>query len=141
MSPQDYFNQCYRLDARINSDMEELRALREMQTTVAGFGEEKLGQFMPSQTAPFEHTVAKILELEAKIRTEIDTRVALKDQARTVIEAIPDVDEKLTMRYRYIHDMDWDAICFEMHADRTTVYRWHISALEHAIVPADPIII
>ena len=77
--------------------------------------------------------------LEAKINREIDTLVDLKEQMREVIAAVPDTDERMVLRYRYIHNLTWEQIGNELNADARTIRRWHGSALLHVVLPAEPI--
>ena len=58
---------------------------------------------------------------------------------RDVIAAVSDTDERMVLRYRYIHNLTWEQIGDELNADRTTVYRWHNLALRHVILPEKPI--
>jgi len=37
--------------------------------------------------------------------------------------------------------MTWEQIGDELHADRTTVFRWHNAALKHITLPEEPITI
>ena len=89
--------------------------------------------------APFVRCVEKILILEEKINREIEVMVGLKGQMRDVIAAVADMDERLVLRYRYIHNMTWEQIGDELNADRTTVYRWHNMALRHVVLPEKPV--
>ena len=71
--------------------------------------------------APFVRSVFKIMELEDKINAEIDNLVELKKQIRSVIDEVANTDERMVLRYRYIHNLTWEQIGDELHADRTTV--------------------
>lgn len=79
--------------------------------------------------------------MEKKINTEIDKLVDLKAQIRSVIEAVSDPNERMVLRYRYIHNMTWDQIGDELHADARTVRRWHGIALMHVVIPENQIVI
>ena len=79
------------------------------------------------------------MELEDKINAEIDLYVELKSEIRGVIEKVENPDEQMVLRYRYIHNMTWEQIGDELHADRTTVYRWHNTALRHVTLPENPV--
>lgn len=65
----------------------------------------------------------------------------LKAEIRKVIEAVPDADEQMVLRYRYIHNYTWERIGTEMMADSRTVRRWHDNALSHVILPENPLTI
>ena len=82
-----------------------------------------------------------ILALEEQINAEIDTLVDLKEQIRGVIDKVPDTDERMVLRYRYVHNYTWEQIGDELNADKSTVRRWHGNALLHAEMPENPIVI
>ena len=52
---------------------------------------------------------------------------------------VPDTDERMVLRYRYIHNMTWEQIGSELNADKSTVRRWHGNALAHVVLPDNPI--
>ncbi len=141
MTPKEYLRQAYRLDQKINSDLEEVTALREMANSVSSpqFGERV--QTSRKGDAPFVRCLEKIIELEEKINKEIDLLVELKKEIRTVITTVEDTDERMVLKYRYVHNYTWEQIGNELHADARTVRRWHGRALQHVILPENPITI
>lgn len=139
MTAKEYLRQAYRLDHRINSDIAEMERLQEMAGSVGSPGfEEHYNPNRPSE-APFVRCLEKVWDLEQKINSEIDRLIDLKAQMWEVIATASNTDEQMVLRYRYIHNMTWEQIGDELHADRTTVYRWHNSALNHVTLPEDPI--
>ena len=141
MTAKEYLKQAYRLDHRIDSDIAEMERLREMACSVGSPGfEEHHNPNRPTE-APFVRALEKMWAMQEKINAEIDRLVDLKAQMRGVIEAVPDTDERMVLRYRYIHNMTWEQIGDELHADKSTVRRWHGSALQHVIMPDEPIVI
>lgn len=142
MTPKKYLKQAYRLDLRISSDVREAEELRDMSQSVSAIQYDRdRVQTTPSQDAPFVKTLDRLWELEKKIAEELNTLSALKQQIRDAIETVPDMDERLVLKCRYVHNMTWDEIGEEMCADRTTVWRWHGNALRHMTMPEDPILI
>ena len=139
MTNKEYLRQAYRLDQRINSDIEEVARLREMATTITAPALGDRVQMSRSGDAPFVRSVEKIMLLEDKINREIDTLVDLKEQMREVIEAVADTDERMVLRYRYVHNLTWEQIGLEMNADERTIRRWHGNALQHVRLPENPI--
>lgn len=139
MTAKEYLSQAYRLDQRINSNIEEISRLREMATSISSpsWGEKVQGT--RSTEAPFVHCLEKIMDLEIIINKEIDTLIGLKKEIRTVIEAVQNTDERLVLRYRYIHNCTWEQIGNELNADARTVRRWHGEALLNVKVPENPI--
>ena len=141
MTVKEYFRQAYRLDQRINSDLEEVAKLREMATSVGSPGfEEHYNPNRPTE-APFVHGLEKVWEMEQKIDQEIDRLIALKEQIRTVIDRVENADEQMVLRYRYIHNYTWERIGDELFADESTIRRWHGRALQHVTLPEDYIVI
>ncbi|MCR5090598.1 MAG: RNA polymerase subunit sigma-70 [Oscillospiraceae bacterium] len=114
MTAKDYLKQAYRLDHRINSDLAEINRLRKMACSITAVGLEE--HFNPNHAteAPFVHCIEKIWALEKKIDAEVDLLVGLKEQMRNIIEMIPNADEQMVLRYRYIHNKTWEQIGDEM---------------------------
>ena len=139
MTAKEYLQQAYRLDLRINSDIEEVSRLREMATsiTVPVLGNKV--QTSRTGDAPYVRSIEKIMMLEEKINQEIDTLVDLKEQMHDVIDGVTATDERMVLRYRYVLNMTWEQIANEMHADARTIRRWHGSALLHMKMPKNPV--
>lgn len=139
MNAKEYLSQAYRLDQQINSNIEEISRLREMANSISSSSwGEKVGAAR-GQDPPFVKAIIKIMDLQEIINHEIDTMVALKKEIRTIIEAVPNTDERLVLRYRYIHNMTWEQIGGELNADESTIRRWHKAALSAVVLPPDPI--
>ena len=141
MTAKEYLHQAYRLDHRINSDIEELQKLREMSCSISAPQLGERVQTSRSYEAPFVRSVEKILALEKRIDAEIDLFVDLKKEIRSVIEQVENTDEQMVLRYRYIHNLTWEQIADELNADKVTVWRWHKKALQSAVLPENPLII
>lgn len=139
MTPREYLHQAYRLDHKINSNLEEIAALREMACSISSPKLSDRVQTTKVGEASFTGCIEKIVDLEKRINQEIDLLVSLKEEIRSVIKGVENTDEQMVLRYRYIHNMNWEQIGDELHADRTTVYRWHNSALRHVKLPENPI--
>lgn len=139
MTAKEYLSQAYRLDQRINSNIAEVDRLRQMSLSVSSPGLNEKVAVSRSQDPPFVRYVHRIIELENRINAEIDIFVSLKEQIREVIDGVQNKDEQMVLRYRYIHNMTWEQIGNKLDADRTTVYRWHVTALRHVKLPPDPI--
>lgn len=139
MKVKEYLHQAYRLDKRIQSDIEEMESLKEMATSVSSSTWDEKVQTTRNADAKFVRCIERIIDLERKINDEVDNLVALKEQIRCVINEIVKADERMVLRYRYVHNLTWEQIGDELNADRTTVYRWHNAAINHVILPSDPI--
>lgn len=141
MTAKEYLQQACRLDQKINSDLAEVIKLRDIVVSIGSYGLQEHNNPNHATDAPFTHALEKVWDMEQKINAEIDTLVDLKQQIKSVIDALPNMDERMVLTYRYIHNMTWEMIGHELDANRTTVYRWHNSALNHVILPEKPIMI
>lgn len=140
MKVKEYLHQAYRLDKRIQSNIEEMDRLREMAGSVSSPRYDKERVMTSRNTdAPFVKCLERIMDLEDKINVEVDTLVALKEQIREVINGVVDTDERMVLRYRYVLELTWEQIGNELNADRTTIYRWHNTAIKHLVLPDNPI--
>lgn len=139
MTNKEYLRQAYRLDQKINSDIEEVARLREMAGNISSPVLGDKVQTSSNRDGLFVRNMEKILLLEEKINREIDALVDLKSQMRDVIAAVQDTDERMVLRYRYIHNLTWEQIGNELNADKSTIRRWHGSALAHVVLPENPI--
>lgn len=137
MNAKQYLKQAYRLNEMIKSNQEELSALRESASSIAGidYSKDKVQSSKSSGDAGFVNVIAKIIELEDSINADIAKCISLKNEIRTVINNVQDADEKLLLRLRYINFKTWDEICDELYVSLRTVHRVHAAALEHIIVP------
>ena len=95
MNAKDYLSQAYRLDEKINSDVEEAARLHEMATSIGSLAYGERVQTSPTGDAPFVHPTEKIELMEIQIDQEVDLLVDLKYQIRTVIAAVENKDEQL----------------------------------------------
>ena len=141
MTAKEYLQQAYRLDQKISSDLEEVASLREMAISVSSPQLAERVQTSGNTDASFVRALEKIMNLEERINKEIDLLMELKKEIRIVITTVEDTDERMVLKYRYVHNYTWEQIGNELHADARTVRRWHGKALQHVILPDNSITI
>ena len=141
MTAKEYLRQAYRLDQKISSDLEEVASLREMSASVSSPQPTERVQTSKNTDAPFVRALEKIIDLEEHINKEVELLIELKNEIRVVITTVEDTDERMVLKYRYVHNYTWEQIGNELHADARTVRRWHGKALHHVILPENPITI
>ena len=73
--------------------------------------------------------IAKIVDLESEIKSEIETFIELKKEIRDTINQLESVNEKLVLKYRYLLFCQWDEICDKLNYSRRQIRRIHDSAL------------
>ena len=110
MTAKEYLSQAYRLDQRIDSNIAEITRLREMACGISSPSWEEKVQTSRNTDAPFVRCLEKIMDLEKVVNSEIDTLVDLKRQIRTTVDTVANVNERMVLRYRYIHNMTWEQI-------------------------------
>ncbi|MDD2980893.1 MAG: DUF1492 domain-containing protein [Hespellia sp.] len=85
--------------------------------------------------APFIRTIEKIWELEEKINVQITKLVSLQSEIDEAINQMSDPAEKLLLKYRYLHNLDWTDVAGQMAISERTVHRIHSTALANFVVP------
>lgn len=136
MTAKQYLRQAYRLNELIDSDLQELDQLRDLATSVSSPNLSGMPHSPNRNIEPaFVRCLPKIIDLENKVNDEIDRYVDLKDEIRTVINALKDNDEKALLKYRYINFCTWEIICEKLNVSLRTVHRIHASALQNIKVP------
>ena len=141
MEVKEYLEQTRYLDKRIESDMRELEALKELSVSVRAIGFEERNSTMPNTEAPFIKCLALIAEMEDQIKTELRQCTELKKETMGVIMSVSDICERMVLRYRYIQMMSWRQISYELGTDVRTVRRWHDEALGDVVLPENPTVV
>ena len=125
------------MDKQIQVEVNTLEQLRDMRGTIQGcsYGE-KIGS-NPNRNleAPFIRTIEKIWELEEKINNQIVRLVSLQSEIDEAINQMSDSGEKLLLKYRYLHNLDWTDVAKRMAVSERTVHRIHSSALANFVAP------
>lgn len=136
MTAKQYLRQAYRLNELIDSDLKELDQLRDLASSVSSPNLSGMPHSPNRNTEPaFVRCLPRIIDLENKVNDEIDRYVDLKEEIRTVINALTDNDEKALLKYRYINFCNWEIICEKLNVSLRTVHRIHASALQNIKVP------
>lgn len=135
MTAKEFLQQAYRLNQKIQSDLQELAELQELEGSVSAPRMEEAVQTSPKNEAPYVNAVMKIMAMEEQINREVEQLVDLKRTIREAIMKVADEDERLVLKYRYLHWYTWRHIGRLMYADRSTVSRWHKQALQNIRVP------
>ncbi len=131
MTAKEYLSRGYRINDLIDSELRELSRLRERMTSLSspGFGEKvSAGN---AGDASYTRTVEKIIALESKIDSEIDELVSVQAEIREVINKVPNKDERLLLRLRYVEYLKWDKIAKKMNFSARRAIQIHTKALLH----------
>lgn len=134
MTAQEYFNQAYRLDQRINSKIEQLRTLNKLALkATATYTGMPHSPNKGSQT--MANTVDRIIDLQNEINRDIDELVDLKAEIREVIDAVPDTDLRLILEERYLNWKSWEQIAVTLGYNLRYLHRLHRQALDACVIP------
>jgi hypothetical protein len=139
MSIKEFLTRAYKVDKRINSKLEQVRSLRDLATKANA----TLSDAPKSGTPNFhrmENIIAKMIDLENEINSDIDELMNLKHD---VIEAIKNVDNpeyQTLLEMRYLCFKKWEQIADDMGYEVRYLYKLHgraLSACDHALKKQD----
>lgn len=121
---KDYFAQIRKTDRLIKRLIDTVFTLRSSLTSQSyELNPDKVQTSGPKNT--LEETVAKIVDLEADINRRIDELVDMKQEAFTMINRIPDLDQQNILIGRYIQLKKWEDIALELNFSIQWVYELH----------------
>ena len=123
-----YLKRYITLDREIDRKLEEVARLRSKLTRVTQVltAEPRGGGSIYGKT---EGILAKIVDLENEIDTDIDQLVAIRDEIKAVIESVEDDRERLLLQYRYLDGKTFEWIAAEMNYSWRQIHRLHSQAL------------
>lgn len=121
---KDYFAQIRKTDRLIKRLTDTVFTLRSSLTSQSyELNPDKVQTSGPKNT--LEETVAKIVDLEADINRRINELVDMKQEAFTMINRIPDLDQQNILIGRYIQLKKWEDIALELNFSIQWVYELH----------------
>ena len=131
MTAKKYLRGLQRLDTMISQKLDELASLKATLTTIGGIDYSKdRVQTSRSQEAPFEKTIARIVDLNAEIDREIDNFV---DRKHTIINQIQGLENTTYVEIlykRYVEYKRLEMISVEMNLTYQYVRELHGKALQ-----------
>ena len=101
MNAKEFLSRAYRLETRIankNEQIYRLRALAERVT--ASYGREAVSR--SRNTDSMADSIARISELEMKLRNTVDELVAIRKDIADVIDQVPDISCQTLLELRYL---------------------------------------
>ena len=126
MNPKEYLSRYRRLNLRINSLIEEQQRTRELAMSVSapmsGGGGHSSGDRIGK-------IIAKLVDLENEINSDIDRLISLRKEVESIIDGVPDETQRQLLRLRYINGKTFEQIAVEMHYSWRHIIRIHGDAL------------
>jgi DNA-directed RNA polymerase specialized sigma subunit len=133
MTAKEFLTQAYRIEDRITSLKRQLEAIYSPKCQTYN----NIGGKASENVSITEQQGIKALELEDKLRVEIERLEGVQLDIFNAIQALDNINEQLVLRYRYIeltHDgkqPSWEIIAYKMHYSTMQTIRLHGKALEH----------
>ena len=125
---KEYFAQIRKTDRlihRLDSTIATLRS--SLTSTGSQLKQDKVQTSGPKNT--LEETITKIIDLEADINRRIDELVSMKQEAFTMINRIPDLDQQNVLVGRYIQLKKWEDLAAEFEYTTQWLFEIHGKAL------------
>lgn len=131
MKAKEYLQQLQRLDIIINQKIKEIQNLRlkSQSTGDIDYSKERV-QSSFSGNAPFMKLIEEIIDLEAKINTEINTFVEEKHKIINRIQGLKNSDYIALLFKRYVEFKKFETIAIEMNFTYQYILNMHGYALK-----------
>ena len=128
MTAKEYLEQARYLDMRIDSKLEQVSALNGLaeKCTAVMTG---MPHNPSKNTSQMADTIAKIIDMENEINSDIDRLVDLKNEIAEIINSVPNSEYRTVLEKRYLCFKHWEAIAVEMGCSVRSVFRIHDNAL------------
>ena len=130
MNTKKYLQQAFYLNQLIETNKYELERLRELSVSVQSpnLTDDRVQTSAP--TDKIGETVARIVDLEVVILSDIDRYVKTKKEIRKVLSGVKDDKLKLILQKRYLNFDKWEKIAEDMNLEVRWVYILHKDALK-----------
>lgn len=128
MNAKDYLSQTWRINRMIDVKLEQVQSLRDLSTNASA----TLSNTPPSGTRnvhSMEDIIAKMLDLESEINSDISNLLDLKREIESLIRSLPDADCRALLELRYLCFKTWEEIAQHFHYTLRHIHRIHGEAL------------
>lgn len=134
MTSKEYLSQAYHLDKRIDSKIEQLKALNLLATKCTS----TLSDMPKSQSisnSRLEDTVVKIVDLQEEINRDIDRLVDLKRDIVRTIKMVKKPEYQILLELRYLCFKTWEEIAVKMNCSIDNVFKMRNKDLKIFEIP------
>ena len=127
MTKKEFLNQYLNAEKEIGIKLDQIARLRELSTKITQtLTPDKVKSNSENR---LESSVSKIVDIEREIGTSIDQLERTRLQVESVINSVPNVNQRNVLRLRYISGMKWEQIAVKLNYDYRWVLRLHGKAL------------
>ena len=128
MTAKEYLSQARYLDLRINSKVQPVASLNDLATKATS-----VLTGMPHSpnhaTSTMEEAIAKIIDLQSEINSDIDQLVDLKQEIAAKVNAVTNPEYHTLLEKRYLCFLSWEQIAVDMGYSIHHLYKLHSAAL------------
>lgn len=127
MTKKEFLNQYLNAQKEIGIKLDQIARLRELSTKITQtLTPDKVKSNSDNR---LESSVSKIVDMEREIGASIDNLEKVRLQVESVIDSVPNVNQRNVLRLRYISGMKWEQIAVKLNYDYRWVLRLHGMAL------------
>lgn len=130
MTAKQYLKKIRTLDKQILAQLDQITVHRSMAAKVTSV----LSEGPPPQNSHYEDKlsgiVAKILELEDKLQSDLEEYINLKSKAILQINSMEDGKLKLVLYHRYLNQKTWEDIACDLNCSTQWIHTLHGQALQ-----------
>ena len=127
LTKKEFLNQYLNAEKEIGIKLDKIAMLRELSTKITQtLTPDKVKSNSENR---LESSVSKIVDIEREIGTSIDQLERIRLQVESVINSVPNVNQRNVLRLRYISGMKWEQIAVKLNYDYRWVLRLHGKAL------------
>ena len=127
MTKKEFLNQYLNAEKEIGIKLAQIARLRELSTKITQtLTPDKVKSNSENR---LESSVSKIVDIEREIGASIDQLERTRLQVESVINSVPNVNQRNVLRLRYISGMKWEQIAVKLNYDYRWVLRLHGKAL------------
>ena len=127
MTAKEYLLQAHYLDERITSKTQQIASLNELATRCTSTISD-----MPKSP----NRGGSRIDLEDKLKEDIERLINLKQEIMEVIRAVPNIEYQTLLEKRYLCFNTWEQISVDMNYSIQHIHRMHSSALKEIVVPS-----
>ena len=129
MRSKDYLNQAFQIEKRIAAKAEQIESLRTVVTKVTTtLSDVKVQSSL--KVSRMEDTIAKMMDLEEELKTDMDELIAIKSEVMRAIRQVPDPEQQLLLEKRYLCYEKWEDISIDLGISVQHTFRLHGEALK-----------
>lgn len=124
MNSKEFLEQAITLSHEIRAQLAELQRLDDLKfgNGAIRYDNDRVTGSAP-QSAKFEDTVIRFVDLQNEIRAEVAGLLDRHREIRDVIAQVPDPEARAVLRMKYLALKSLNEIALELYCSKTTVFR------------------